>query len=261
MPRRMVRRRTTRRRKFPRRAIARRRFARLRPSLITSGVHYFKRTVNNALENTTNLIVDGVFNKVQTSSLYHYNNANAAGNLLFGWLTLSFSLANLPNLSEFTSLFDSYQIRKVVVSIIPYQSEAQVSQEQLAAGAVNWGDFSPIVHYAIDHDQVPPVTSNESGVAVLQQYVSYKKRRLISPGGKGFRIVIKPRCATGVTNAAGTVVTGAETRRSQWLDLAQTGIPHYGLGMVFESISPSTTNFAVPFRMETTYYLKFKSPR
>ncbi|AQR57903.1 capsid [Molossus molossus circovirus 4] len=231
-----------------------------------AGIYWFKRTLNASAENGTGISVDGT-GILQTADMFYMRcNNTAAGSAVFGTMTYQFSLQNIPNISEFTSLFDSYQIRKVVINIIPYNNTVQAAQAtNVGVAAAYWPDFSPIMHYVIDHDGVPPVSANEAGINGFQQYASYKRRRFTGIGPKGLSVVIKPRAKLLAGNAALTTVGGTIAGRNQWQDCAENNLPHFGFGMILEGISPGTagagTIFEVPFRMETTYYLKFKTIR
>lgn len=230
---------------------------------VTAGIHFFKRSVNWAGENTvaTNIIFSNggstlVFN---SNRLDYSGGAAAGGTTQYSSMTYKFNVSNLPNLSEFTALFDAYKIRKVVLKMYPYQTVAGGAPAN--AAAASYPDFSPIMHYVIDHDDNTTPNASETGIQTLQQYPNYHRVKLTDGKRGPITIVIKPRFQMSAGVSGGGSVIGIEGKRSAWLDMADTTIDHYGLKAVFEGIPP--TNFAAycPIRCETTYYLMFKGVR
>lgn len=90
------------------------------------------------------------------------------------------------------------------------------------------------------------------------QYNSYKVRKLV--GQRPITVVVKPRTALSVYKGAFTGYGMAP--KNQWIDCANTDVQHYGLIGIFEGVSPSgSTTYKSYFRVECTYYLKFKGIR
>lgn len=221
---------------------------------ISRGVYFFKRIANLQGSSLTN--VDTIrLKKDATNKYISFDNGSAAsGTTVYGAGSLAFSLSNIPNATEFTSLFDNYMIRKVVVKIIPYP----VSSESYQAGS-SYPTWAPLIHYAIDHDDHTMPTPDEGGIQDLQQYTSYKYARLVA--GRPITVVIKPRTEGAVQNSAVAVVAGTSLARNTWIDCAQTDIPYFGMKFVCEGVSPAANSYILPMRCEATYYFKFKGVR
>lgn len=162
---------------------------------------------------------------------------------------LRFSLGALPNYTEFTALFDSYKIRKIVVRFIPFNNSSGTNANATA-------NFQPLLHYYIDHDDHTQSDPDETGLNEYRQRNNSKVVRLFKPVG----IVIKPQYlinGPSVSSSSQAVFS----RRSDWVDCAHANIPYYGLKFMMEG-SPNTTSTAYfAFRCEVTYYMCFKGTR
>lgn len=167
-----------------------------------------------------------------------------------------FSLVSLPNLTDFTTLFDSYRIKSVKVVITPYSTSVGTT----FSGAPNASsDASCLLHYCIDNDGTGTgPTAAEAGIQDLQQRMGYKVKRLIAD--KPIKITLKPRYAQSA------YVSGVSTGYTQgdptnWIDLSYSTMPHYGIIGVVEGFTPNATTATIPLRIETKYTLEFKTPR
>lgn len=225
---------------------------------ISRGVHSFKRVVNlqyettasgglGTLDNLSTAISGGSYS-FEGGKLILTSPAAAPGITHYYSFGYMFDIANLPNLSEFTGLFDSYKIRKVVVKFIPFNNVAVTQTSTMT-------NFAPIMHYYIDHDDHSPSAASEAGINEMHQRNNYKTCRMF--GTK--TIVIKPRATN--TIAGGASATASEVSRNTWLDCGSTGIHHYGLKFLLEGAASTATASNWSCRVETTYYLAFKGVR
>lgn len=223
---------------------------------ISRNVYFYKRTLNN-YDATADTVVDGVgcIRGTAIGSRYFVVASGTTANQPFyGSMRNVFSLFYLPEITNFSGLYDSYRLRKVVVKIIPYNTTSDVAPVGSSIGAIGC-----IVHSVIDHDGTPTgFSAGESGIQSFQQYTSYKKRNMIS--GKPLTYVVKPK-VNMVAQGIGTATVNFEGTRREWLDMVNTDTPHYGLYLIFEGINPDTTQRFIPFRMETTYYFQCKGTR
>lgn len=232
----------------------------LRRSKIISGVHWFKRTLTWGQDTVVSAAFtagNGQNGGTMTTSAGNLELVTTAASTVGAnsYLSMAYTpmVVNLPVIADFANLFDAYQIRKVVFKISPYASV-------VTNGATNAEpDFSPNLHYVIDHDDATLPSAGEAGIDLLKQYTSYKCKRLVSSGRKPITIVLKPRAQGYVYN--GAAVPGMEIKRGTWLDMANLNVAHYGLKGVFEWINPAATESHFFMRCETTYYLKFKGVR
>jgi len=136
----------------------------------------------------------------------------------------TFALSNLPNYTEFTSLFDQYRILQASVSFLPYSNSSQ-------SGTVN-SSFPGIIGSAVDYDDASLPAQTD-----LQQYESYKRNSCYVE----FVRTIKPRLAIATYN--GSTFTGYANKYAQWIDANSPGVPHYGLKTV---ITGSTYTASTP---------------
>lgn len=224
------------------------------PRSLTYNVHYFKRCINGVAEYSSNLNLGGNMAVDLTYNYFNFQSPSLIpGAKSYGALNYQFSIENITSVTEFTSLFDSYRINKVVLKIVPRASVTVASGN----ASLKYPDFSPNVHYAIDHDDIAIPSANEAGINILRQYPSYKCRRL---NGRSFTIIIKPR-PPGTAYGYDTALELNLNKMGAWIDCASTNIKHFGLKMVFEGISPVADALSCPFEIMATYYMSFKGIR
>jgi len=113
---------------------------------------------------------------------------------------LEFTLAQLPNYTEFTNMFDQYRIKMVKLTYFP--------------SVANTGS----IFHAIDYDD-----SSTPTLAILEENDTLG----INQSNQSWSRVIKP--SVDIQVYPGVVGTGYETRQGVWLDSANGSIPHYGL--------------------------------
>lgn len=164
----------------------------------------------------------------------------------------AFTLADVGNVSEFTSLFDQYKILGILVTVKMLNSPDAVNVPN--GLSANTGCYYPTLWYATDYDDNSVAT-----VANLREYVRVK-HKVLRPNSE-IRIFLKPTTLEQVYRTA--VTTGyAVNFNRPWLDCAQTDIPHYGLkyAIDFEGITPANGQVWT-FKFNAKYYLKMKNPR
>lgn len=126
-----------------------------------------------------------------------------------------FSFSMLPNVSEFTTLFDRYRINKVVIKFVPGYSNTVATSNPRCQFIT-----------AVDYDDASLVTSTNN-------LLEYDTKRIHDVN----RIVVRkftPACAqiTGLTQNVSTkdVSTRSRPAWKVWLDCANDDDrPHYGL--------------------------------
>jgi len=151
-----------------------------------------------------------------------------------------FTLNDVPNVSEFTVLYDSYCISKVIMICIPVGNTG-------ITNATN-NQTSTIAH-VIDYDDANvPSTMNE-----LMQYAAVKVRTCNTQ----FSISLIPRVAVEIYKTAVTTGYGVGPEKA-WLDCANADIPHYGIKMV---MTPGSAAFLSQYQVYFKYYLEFRGIR
>lgn len=186
--------------------------------------HLFKRT-----------FTFGARNSAVTNTLYDTLNN----------IAIPFALNDLPNASEFVNLFDQYRILKVVVKARPYLAENNTT-----ISSITNANVTPYVHVVTDYDDATPL----SVVADYQQYQNYSRHSM----GRGFTRVIYPAVAIAMYQTA--VSTGYGNKRKQWIDCANSTVPHYGIKFGINGAGLGvTTSYAID--TELTYYMEFRHVR
>jgi len=174
--------------------------------------HSFKRTVNSA-----NISVD--------STAWQYG-------------ALNFQLANLPNYTEFTNLYDQYRICGIKVEFRP---RVTGNDANAMATLVQFGDLCTVIDR---NDNTAPTTQNE-----LYQYSTLRTTRMI----RGQKRYFVPACLVQTYETA--VTAGYASKFKQWLDTNDYAVPHYGLKY---AIAPSSSATAVTIGVIVTYYFQCK---
>lgn len=160
--------------------------------------------------------------------------------------SIVFSLAQVPNHTEFTSLYDQYKISAVKVKIIPRFNSINSSE----AGTSGLFPFDGQLFTAIDYDD-----SGVSNVNDILQYQNCKMTRLTSTHQRYF----KP-AARGIVQD----ITGASTARMPvkgFIDSADDQVLHYCLKWCIPQFSAAAEAALVKFDVITTYYLAMKNVR
>lgn len=215
-----------------------------------AAVHSFKRTVD-----------------ITPLLSYSGNIGNASGTLMratqgvvtlgtsiyYGAACMPFKIADLPNVAEFTALFDQYKIWGITVKITPV---ATMSAAAVAAGT------SPstgiILHTCLDYDDATNFAATNTGVDAMREYESYRSYQPYRNGGKPITLFFKPRIAS---NVYGSGAFGSfANMKAPWLDAASTGVEHYGLKLMMETIDGATSAIA-DFKVEATYHIKMRGCR
>jgi len=158
------------------------------PRRLNSGpIHTFKRTIFQPAKYS-----------VTTSNVY---------------ASISFNLNDLPNVAEFTSLFDQYRINSIKWTLMPRGSSAEAGTNNSACKIFSVLDY--------DDDTAP------TSIDTLLQYENCKTSNSLRDHSRSLR----PKFARSVYQSA--LVTGYG-QSSGWLDCDSTLIPHYGIKLAFQ---------------------------
>lgn len=172
-----------------------------------------------------------------------------------------FKLDDLPDYTEFTSLFDQYRICAVKVTITsPYTGNTGLVPRSGAANGL--GTMPAIKMYSVsDYDDAVTLT-----VAQLMQYQNCRITELTTnlKGGKA-SFFIKPRLATAVYSGAFTSYGNTK----MWLDAASPSVEHYGFKWAFDAIyadggiagTATTWGVATSLQWDLKYYVAFRNVR
>ena len=169
--------------------------------------------------------------------------------------SLSFSMDDLPNKTEFTTLFDSYMITGVMIQIKMLNVPDSIYPTNITpVSGFQLNNFYPTIWYSPDHDDNGTIT-----LAAIKEYA--KVRHKVLRPNQELSIMLRPTTLQQIYRSA--VTTGyAENRRRQWLDIAATDIPHYGCKFVidFEGLTPTSSD-SFKFKVNAKYFFACKSVR
>lgn len=149
------------------------------------------------------------------------------------FVDFTFQLADVPNHTEFTALYDQYCIKGVKMEFIPRFNVA------------NLGDTIPELFSIVDYDGSAP--STEPG---FLQYQNLKMTRGTQIHKRYLKPAVLPQVFQGVT-------TGYSIKKNQWIDSADDALPHYGVSTWLPTSGANNPSWD----LKVTYYLAFKNVR
>lgn len=194
-------------------------------------VYQFKRTVALPAWYYSTLGVD---------TQYANNVINSRTNYYGYW---KFALADLPNYTDFTNLFEAFRLKGVTLKFVPTRGLTQDITPQVTSANVEYSyALSPLALAA----EKSAITSNPSFVSVLEDSDS--------------RVVLSDRTHTMyIANPVmyqpgdGLTVTALAT---PWIDCAAGSAAHmFGAKFAFADISAAGTNM-VAYQVFATYHLE-----
>ena len=126
-------------------------------------------------------------------------------------IAFNFSLNDLPNATEFTSLFDMYKIKAVKVKLIPQLSES------ISAAGINNVFYSQRMFSAIDYNDATAPSSIDD----IRQYQTCKVTSQLRPHT---RIIYKPK-----------ILDSSSYSLSPWISTSSPSVDYYGLKIAAEA--------------------------
>lgn len=158
----------------------------------------------------------------------------------------SFNLNEVPNVGEFTALFDSYRLEKVKIW---FYANTTVSN---AGGAPYESNVQLVLSTDYDDAAVP------ANMDELFQRQNSRMKKLTSTSRTPVTHTISwPRANYGTSNAI-------MQSKGQWIDAGVPSTPHYGLKLVANSVSnapPAAPVDDVVIQVYAEYTLAFKTVR
>lgn len=157
-------------------------------------------------------------------------------------LGIEFKLNELPNVGEFTSLFDKYRIKAVQVKIVPVVSAYDINAPATAA-------FRPNIHSAIDYND----STNPGSITDLFQYDNYR----MTPGDRTHSRYFAPRVAQEVYRSA-VSTNYAMLDKNVWLDCTAGGtdVPHFALKVCIDSVPGLPVDYVLSYKVYKTYFFE-----
>ena len=146
----------------------------------------------------------------------------------------NFSLNDLPNSSEFTSLFDMYKINAVKITFSPQMTE------NISLSPLNNAFASSRFFSAIDYnDSTAPTSTDE-----LRQYSTCKMTPLLK---KHTRMIFKPK-----------ILDSSSYTLSTWIASSSPSTNYFGLKVSVEPFEGSTITTMI-YKIECKFYMSFKN--
>lgn len=160
--------------------------------------------------------------------------------------SFAFALADIQNVSSVGALYDQYRIDRIQFRLRS-RNPALFMMNQTSPNY----SASPMVIVLDRDDNTAPTTLSE-----LKQYDNCQ----VISACDSIDIVFEPSVTRSVF--AGGVFSGYEvvTDPDVWLDLANTGIPHYGIKVGIPALVASTTS-KIDWDIEAWYTISFLSTR
>lgn len=149
---------------------------------------------------------------------------------------VTLTLASVPDYTDFTNLYDAYQIKAIKVTFIP-----RITSVEQTGSLTNQ---VAQIHTVLDYDDGLPLSSIQDYV----QYESYKTSRLHREHKRYF----VPAIESTAQKATGTVVPAIQLKK-QWLDCDVVDIAHHGCKWLIQGGSQDTV-----YDTKITFYMAFK---
>lgn len=175
-------------------------------------VHYFKRT------------------RFYDSSIV----CSAPTNVFAG---AGYTLNDLPDVTDFTALYDMYKINKITVKWLPRGNSSDVAAQ---------GQISRMFTVLDRDDDATP-----SSIDQLTQYESLKVTPTTAVHTRSFKPSLRVEVANGLGGTANNIVG------PKWLNLANTNVKHYGVKLGVQA-PPSGT---IRYDAMVTFHLAMKNVR
>jgi len=161
----------------------------------------------------------------------------------FGFSITSF-LSNVPGASEFTNLFERFQILKMEVEIKPVMGDSWNP---------NVGCLLPMFTSVLDfNDAAPP-----ANFQVAQQYESAQEYQATQD--RSFKRSCRPKVAQAVYLPGAGVLGFASNQNTNdiWVDSANPNAPHYGMKFFVRNFFTGAAT-AMGIRVQPKLWFKFR---
>jgi hypothetical protein len=152
----------------------------------------------------------------------------------------------LPNVSEFSALFDQWRLKKVIVRI---DMPAAYSNSGNSPGII-----MPCMYFVSDYDD-----SQDCTITDMLQYPQCRVHNFYKDGYTPFQVSLSPKplrdvAGSGIATSYGPMPT------APWLRTADLSTPHYGLKVAFDWFG-YTQLTTVGIVVTIWYELEFTNPK
>jgi hypothetical protein len=160
----------------------------------------------------------------------------------------AFRLSDLPNVGEYSALFDQYKFTGIKFKVMPKNSN--VGGASNTTSVPGYGQIITVLDW---DDANNPITKDE-----LLQYGSCK----VSHPGRQHHRYFRPHMLNAVYRSG--VSFAYNTMACKWIDMTITDVPVYGIKLWVDgptAVSSLNVPVVVPYDIYATYYFKCKSTR
>lgn len=219
---------------------------------VPTGCYLFKRWVG--ISNITLFNSSASVGTIAASANYLVcSSTAAAATPAYFSFGIGFRLEDVPNATEFSTLFDRYKLCGVKFRLIPI---ATSTENPYSVGGADYRSAGGQLHICTDKDDYTTAAGSESGVDALRQCQDTYK--VFNLSQKKIDVYLRPKLI-GVAIAAGTAAQGLATEG--WLNSDTRTFAHAGLKAVIEIMQPFARAIDYYYKVECKYYMAFRDPR
>lgn len=159
-------------------------------------------------------------------------------------LAYHFTLSDVPNYEEFTSLYDEYKILKIVVKLMPMAMQVTNSAD---GSTSNFGILATV----LDFNDDTPLTS-------IQDYEAYQNFRFQSIQSQRLHTRVFTPTAAGLTLTEAGAATSVPVRveRNKWYRTSNAEVVYYGLKLF---LGAGSANSLQTYYFQLIYYMAFRN--
>lgn len=183
-----------------------------------------------------------------------YSTGSSALAITYGTMSFAVSLADLPDYSDFTALFDQYRVDSVELILQPYCTNVTTGAAYLAST----GQSGILVHSVVDYDDSTLPAGSDAGIQALREYQNYRVESLFNGEARPLTRTFVPRVATPVYS--GVSFTSYRNSPFDWMDCGYPSVAGYGWKGVLEGVSSGITSTFL-IKAEAKVTLRFRNVR
>lgn len=162
------------------------------------------------------------------------------------FVSYAFALADIPNVSSLSAAFDQYRIEEIQF----YARTKNNAVSIFSMASPNNAAPDPI--WVIDRDD----NTAPSTLLELQQYDNCQQHA----AHESICFVFTPSITPSVFSGGAFSGYGVQDSGKLWLDVANTGIPHYGLKVGVPAL-PTSTTLHFDWEISAVYKVSFQNAR
>jgi len=158
--------------------------------------------------------------------------------LAAGLYSFQYTLDQIPDYTQFTSVFDQYRFNSVDVRVLPITTAIP------PAAAVS----TSVIWVAVDYDD----SATPASVSSVQNYSNVS----FATPGRSITFSLRPKFLTTIQTNGGTSVNAG--MGAGWINCSQPSIPHFGVKVAVTQCASTNVNV---WYMVFRYHVSFRSSR